>query len=314
MRGAGLQIIRKSHAKSRLSGGAVWVFGTCIITSVNLHSRDTTVAKAKPIKQPCTIDFTGQMIVLGCGTSVGVPAIGCGCEVCRSDHPRNKRTRCSVILGLPDGNLLIDTSPDLRWQLIREGIGMVDAVAFTHEHSDHVMGFDDLRLFQFYLGHPVPIYCNEIVRRRLKSAFSYVFEDEDHTHVGAVPAVAINPINGPFHTLGAQVQPIPLNHGPKFDVLGFRVGNVAYCTDVKEIPLDSKPLLQDLDVLILSALRPKPHPTHMNIEEAVAAAQELGPKQTYFTHCSCHVDYQKVMATLPDGIELAYDGLRIELT
>lgn len=254
------------------------------------------------------------MIVLGCGTSVGVPALGCGCDVCRSDHPRNKRTRCSVIMGLPEGNLLIDTSTDMRAQFIREGIGIAHAVAFTHEHSDHVMGFDDLRLFQFYLGRPVPIFCNAAVRERLTSAFAYAFSDEDQTHVGAVPAVELHEINGPFKVLGAEVTPIRLLHGPKFEVLGFRIGNVAYCTDVKEIPPESKELLRGLDVLILSALRPTPHPTHMNIEEAVAAAQELGPKQTYFTHCSCRVDYESVMADLPNGIEVAYDGLRIPLT
>ncbi len=254
------------------------------------------------------------MIVLGCGTSVGVPAIGCGCAVCLSNHPRNKRTRCSVILGLPEGNLLIDTSTDLRAQFIREGIGIAHAVAFTHEHSDHVMGFDDLRLFQFYLGRPVPVFCNTAVRNRLTSSFAYAFADEDQTHVGAVPAVELSLIDGPFDVLGSRVIPIPLCHGPKFEVLGFRVGNVAYCTDVKEIPAESKQILQGLDVLILSALRHDPHPTHMNIEEATETARELEPTQTYFTHCSCRVDYESVMANLPNGIEVAYDGLRIPLT
>ncbi len=198
-------------------------------------------------------------------------------------------------------------------QLLREGIGRVDAVAFTHEHSDHVMGFDDLRLFQFYLGHPVPVYCNQAVDRRLRDAFAYAFADEDQTHVGAVPAVTIHLIDGPLNVLGATVIPIPLSHGPKFQVLGFRIGNVAYCTDVKEIPETSKSLLRGLDTLILSALRPDPHPTHMNIDEAVAAARELQPRQTFFTHCSCRVDYDTVMASLPLGMEVAYDGLRIPL-
>lgn len=252
--------------------------------------------------------------MLGCGTSVGVPAIGCRCAVCSSNHPRNKRTRCSVILGLPEGNLLIDTSTDLRAQLIREGIGLVHAVAFTHEHSDHMMGFDDLRLMQFYLGGPVPVYGNQVVRDRLKRAFDYVFADDEQTHVGAVPSVDLQDIDGPFNVLGARVIPVPLSHGPRFDVLGFRVGNVAYCTDVKSIPEQSKPLLMNLDVLILSALRPDPHPTHMNIEEAIAASRELGARKTYFTHCSCSVDYETVMQGLPDGVEVAYDGLRIPLT
>ena len=265
-------------------------------------------------KQPKTIEFPGQLIVLGCGTSVGVPAIGCQCEVCSSDHPRNQRSRCSVILGLPEGNLLIDTSPDLRTQLNREGIGIVHTVAFTHEHSDHIMGFDDLRLMQFYLGEAVPVFCNQAVRKRLQNAFDYVFSDDEVTHVGAVPRVELNLIDGPFDVLGSTVTPVPLEHGPRFNVLGFRIGNVAYCTDVKTIPETSKSLLQNLDVLILSALRPTPHATHMSIDEAIECARELGAKKTYFTHCSCSVDYETVMNYLPEGFEVAYDGLRIPLT
>lgn len=272
------------------------------------------MAKTKPRKQPKTIEFQGQLIVLGCGTSVGVPAIGCDCEVCNGGHPRNQRSRCSVVFGLPEGNLLVDTSPDLRTQMNREGIGIVHAVAYTHEHSDHVMGFDDLRLMQFYLGHAVPAWCNAVTNQRLLEAFGYAFSNDEQTHAGAVPSVNLIDIDGPFDVLGANVIPVPLNHGPKFDVLGFRIGNVAYCTDVKLIPEDSKPLLQNLDVLILSALRPTTHPTHMNIEEAISASRELGARKTYFTHCSCDVDYEKTMSELPPGFEVAYDGLRIPLT
>lgn len=254
-----------------------------------------------------------MLVVLGCGTSVGVPALGCPCPVCASSHPRNQRMRCSVVLGLPQGNLLIDTSPDLRTQLLRESIGIVHAVAYTHEHADHVMGFDDLRLMQFWLGHPVPVWCNAAVKKRLKQAFDYAFSDDEPTHVGAVPSVTLHDIDGPFECLGATVVPVPLEHGPRFQVLGFRVGDVAYCTDVKSIPESSKPLLQGLDTLILSALRPEPHPTHMNIEEAIAAARELDPRQTWFTHCSCKVDYETVSATLPPGFGIAWDGQRIAL-
>lgn len=266
-------------------------------------------------KQPYTTDISGQMILLGTGTSVGVPAIGCGCEVCRSDHPRNKRTRCSAILGLPEGNLLIDTSPDLRTQLLREQIGIVHSVVYTHEHTDHLFGFDDLRLFQFYLGHPVPLYCNEVVEQRLRTAFGYAFSDAETTHPGATPQVEIHSIDvEPFEVLGVTVTPIPMKHGPNFNVLGFRVGNVAYCTDVSEIPDSSMELLQGLDALVLDALRPGGHITHFGIEQAVEVARELNPGQTYFTHCSCKVDYEKVNAELPDRIELSYDGLRIKLT
>lgn len=273
-------------------------------------------ASKNPIpKKPFTTDIRGQFILLGCGTSVGVPALGCGCEVCRDSRPRNQRTRCSALLGLPEGNLLIDTSPDLRTQLLREKVGIVHAVIFTHEHSDHLMGFDDLRLFQFYLGQPVPVYCNEFVERRLKKAFDYAFSDRPTTHAGAVPAVDLRLIDQePVEILGATIIPIPLRHGPNYDVLGFRVGNVAYCTDVSEIPPASMDLLQGLDVLILDALRPLPHITHFSIDQAVEVALELKPRQTWFTHCSCYVDYYRVNPTLPPGIEVGYDGLRFPLS
>ena len=265
-------------------------------------------------KQPHTIDISGKLILLGTGTSVGVPALGCGCHVCTSDNPKNHRTRSSAIFGLPEGNLLVDTSPDLRTQLLREKIGIVHSVIFTHEHSDHVMGFDDLRLFQFYLGHPVPVYCRQPVEDRLRKAFDYAFDDEPTTHAGATPSVDIHSIDfEPVSILGKTVTPIPLKHGPRFDVLGFRVGNVAYCTDVSEIPEDSWPLLEGLDTLVLDGLRYDPHITHLSIPEATEIAQRLGARQTYFTHCACRMDYDEVNAALPDGIDLSYDGLQIDL-
>ena len=271
--------------------------------------------KNKLKKEPLTTDITGQMILLGTGTSVGVPALGCRCDVCTSGDPRNNRSRASAILGLPEGNLLIDTSPDMRSQLLREKIGIVHSVVYTHEHSDHVMGFDDLRLFQFYLGHGVPIYCNETVEHRLKEAFSYAFVDREQTHIGATPSVDIHRIRTePFEVLGASVTPIPLKHGPRFDVLGFRVGNVAYCTDVSEIPESSMNLLEGLDTLVLDALRPEPHVTHLSIDQAVALSKKLRAKRTYFTHCACKIDYAATNEKLPEGIEVGYDGLRFALT
>ena len=265
-------------------------------------------------KQPHTTDISGKLILLGTGTSVGVPALGCGCDVCTSDNPKNNRTRSSAIFGLPEGNLLVDTSPDLRTQLLREKIGIVHSVIYTHEHSDHVMGFDDLRLFQFYLGHAVPVYCRLPVEKRLRKAFDYAFDDEPTTHTGATPSVDIHSIDcEPLTILGAKVTPIPLKHGPRFDVLGFRIGNVAYCTDVSEIPDESWPLLQGLDTLVLDGLRYDPHVTHLSIPEATEIAKRLGARQTYFTHCACRMDYDEVNADLPDGIDLSYDGLQIAL-
>lgn len=269
----------------------------------------------KPLKKdPLTSDITGKFILLGTGTSVGVPALGCGCSVCTSSHPRNNRTRCSAIVGLPQGNLLIDTSPDLRHQLLREKIGIVHAVAYTHEHSDHIMGFDDLRLFQFYLGHAVPVYCNEKVEARLRTAFDYAFSEIAATHVGATPSVDLHRINtAPFDVLGATVVPIPFKHGPRFDVLGFRIGNIAYCTDVSEVPDESWQLLEGVETLIIDALRPDPHTTHFSIDQAIEVSKQIGATNTYLTHCACQVDYEETNANTPDGIEVAYDGLVIPL-
>ena len=255
------------------------------------------------------------MILLGTGTSVGVPAIGCGCEVCTSDDPHNNRTRCAAILGLPGGNLLIDTPPDLRFQLLREKIGIVHSVLFTHEHADHIFGLDDLRLFQFYLGQSVPIYCEPKVEQRIRRSFDYAFSDHEPTHAGATPGLVFQTISlRPFDMLGARVIPIRLTHGPRFDVLGFRVGNVAYCTDTNGLPDESWNLLTGLDVLVLDALRIKPHATHFSLEEAVEVAKRLKPKRTLFTHVSHDLDYRETNAALPAGMELAFDGLRVPLT
>lgn len=255
------------------------------------------------------------MILLGTGTSVGVPTIGCACSVCTSGDPRNNRTRSSVILGLPTGNLLIDTSPDMRNQFLREGIGIAHAVVFTHEHADHLHGLDDLRLFPFMLGHPVPIYCTETVGKRIVRVFDYAFEKREHTHQGAAPQLQIHTIDEtPFEVLETRLIPVPLEHGPYCKVFGFRIGNVAYCTDTNHIPPSSMELLLGLDCLVLDALRFTPHPTHFSIEQALEVVDILKPKRTYLTHLSHDLDYHLVNQRLPAGVELAYDGARIPLT
>jgi phosphoribosyl 1,2-cyclic phosphate phosphodiesterase len=254
------------------------------------------------------------MVLLGTGTSVGVPAIGCGCDVCRSENPKNRRTRCSAILGLPGGNLLIDTPPDIRQQLLRENIGIVHAVLYTHEHADHVFGLDDLRLMQFYLGGPVPLYCEERVEQRIRRSYDYAFTKAADLHRGAVPQIVFRRITTEqFDVLGARITPIRLRHGPRFDVLGFRIGDVAYCTDANAIPLESMSLLAGLDCLVLDALRPRGHATHFSLAEAMEVARELAPRQTYFTHMSHELEHEATNAQLPPGMALAYDGLRIPL-
>jgi phosphoribosyl 1,2-cyclic phosphate phosphodiesterase len=255
------------------------------------------------------------MVLLGTGTSVGVPAIGCGCAVCRSPNPKNKRLRCSAVLGLPGGNLLIDTSPDLRAQLLREQIGLVHAVLYTHEHVDHVYGLDDMRLMQHYLGGAVPLYCEESVEARIRKSYDYAFAPPKDLHAGGVPQLAFRRVGlEPFEVLGAQITPVRLNHGRYFKVLGFRIGNVAYCTDTNLIPAESMELLRGLDVLILDALRHKGHSTHFSLDEAVAVARELKPRQAYFTHMSHDLEHEATNASLPAGMALAHDGLRVPLT
>lgn len=261
-----------------------------------------------------TSDIRGQLVLLGTGTSVGVPSIGCGCQVCQSSDPHNKRLRCAVIAGLPGGNLLIDTPPDLRTQLLRERIGIVHSVLFTHEHADHIFGLDDLRLFQFYLGAAVPLYCEDSVERRIRTSFDYAFDNRLETHQGAAPKLEFRRITtDPFDVLGQRTIPIRLQHGERFEVLGFRMGNVAYCTDTNAIPDESLTLLEGLDVLILDALRDRPHATHFSLAESIEIARRLKPKQTYFTHISHELDHESTNARLPANMALAYDGLRIPL-
>lgn len=264
---------------------------------------------------PISRDLKGQLIFLGTGTSVGVPAIGCGCDTCTSSEPRNQRSRCGLALGLPHGNLLIDTPPDLRQQLLREKIGIVHAVLYTHEHADHIFGLDDLRLMQFYLGGPVPLYCETQVENRIRKSYDYAFRDASKLHRGAVPQLALHQIDlEPFEVLGAPVVPVRLSHGATCQVLGFRFGNIAYCTDTNAIPAASMDKLRDLDVLILDCLRREPHSTHLSLDEALAVAAELAPRRTLFTHISHDLEYAEISAALPAGVELAYDGLVVPLS
>jgi phosphoribosyl 1,2-cyclic phosphate phosphodiesterase len=216
---------------------------------------------------------------------------------------------------LPGGNLLIDTSPDLRQQLLREQIGIVHAVLYTHEHADHIFGLDDLRLMQFHLGGPVPLYCEAAVEARIRKSYDYAFQSAGDLHAGAVPKLVFRQIElEPFDALGTRVTPLRLKHGKRCDVLGFRIGNVAYCTDVNAIPSESMDKLRGLDVLLLDALRPSGHATHFSLEEAVEVARELAPQQTYFTHMSHELEQDATNANLPKGMALAYDGMRIPLT
>ena len=240
--------------------------------------------------------------------------IGCGCATCTSPNEKNRRMRCSVVLGLPQGNLLIDTPPELRIQLIRERIGMIHSVLYTHAHADHLFGLDDLRLFPRYLGHELPVYCTESVEKSIRRSFGYAFDPAVQAYpAGGVPKLAFRRIDSrPFGVLGCPVVPIPLVHG-RTGALGFRFGNVAYCTDVKEIPSDGMSLLQGLDVLVLDCLRLSPHATHLSLDEAIETARLVAAGRTLFTHLSHQLEHEATNQGLPQGMELAYDGLRISL-
>jgi phosphoribosyl 1,2-cyclic phosphate phosphodiesterase len=254
------------------------------------------------------------MTLLGTGTSTGVPIIGCRCEVCMSDDPRNKRTRTGVLIEAPQGNFVIDTSPELRIQLIREEVEMVHAAVFTHSHADHIYGLDDLRIFGHRLDAAIPLYCEETVEAMLRQSFSYAFDSSAaQAHPFAIPKLRFERIVlEPFELLGLHVRPIRLLHG-KAPVLGFRINDVAFCTDVSHIPDESWSLLEGLDVLVLDALRDKPHPTHFGIEQALEVVERVNPKQTYFTHIAHQLDHEMTNARLPTSVELAYDGLSFPL-
>jgi phosphoribosyl 1,2-cyclic phosphate phosphodiesterase len=254
------------------------------------------------------------MILLGTGTSNGVPMIGCHCEVCESTHPRNQRTRSGVLVQGPTGNFLIDTPPELRIQMLRERIDLASAAIFTHAHADHLFGLDDLRIFSYYQQKEIPLYCESETERRIRKSFDYAFHDPYASrHFGAVPQFTVNNIETePFELMGLVVRPIRLWHG-EMPVLGFRINNVAFCTDVSRIPEESWPLLDGLEFLILDALREKPHPTHFSLSQALDVVQKVAPRKTYLTHISHTLDYEATNARLPAGVELAYDGLRIPL-
>ena len=238
--------------------------------------------------------------------------IGCDCPVCTSTDPRNQRTRPSVLLSLPGGNLLIDTTPEMRLQLLREKVRQVNAIAFTHHHADHLFGLDDARLFPRWIGGPVPVYCEKSTEDCIRRVFHYaVHEGTERLPAGFVPKmhfIRLDP-GVPFEAVGDRVLPIRLEHGP-FLVPGF--ARCMYCTDVSRIPEASQAMLQDLDVLVLDALRHELHPTHFSPGERPAAAASLKPRRTFLTHLSHSFDHGATQAGLPENVWLAYDGLSIE--
>ena len=253
------------------------------------------------------------LTLLGTGTSMGVPMIACDCAICRSTNPKNHRTRTGVFVQAPDGNFLIDTSPELRLQLIREDVQMIEAVVYTHAHADHILGLDDLRIFGFKRKAPVPLYCEEPVEQTLRRQFFYAFDEHEKASLHSTPQLEFRRIGTePFPLCGLTVRPFRIWHGDT-PVLAYRLNDVAFVTDCKVIPDESWPLLEGLDTLIIDALWEEVHPTHFNVEEALAVIKRVKPRRAYLTHVSHRLEYDATNARLPPGVELSYDGLKIDL-
>ena len=238
--------------------------------------------------------------------------IGCTCAVCRSTDPRDKRLRPSIYVDVPGhAQILVDTATDLRQQALAHGVSQADAILFTHGHADHVMGLDEVRRFNVMRNAPIPCYANRPTWETLKRSFYYVFDGVPRQG-GGIPRLEPHEIDGPFSVNGVRVVPVPLWHG-RMPILGFRFGSFAYLTDCNALPDDAWPLLEGLDTLVLDALRYKPHTTHFTVDDAIAAAQQIGARQTFFTHMTHDISHADLSARLPAGIQLAYDGLVLDV-
>lgn len=255
---------------------------------------------------------------LGTGTSMGVPTLGCDCPVCTSatspaGDQRNRRTRPSLRLSFNNHIVLIDTGPDFHAQAIREDIRHIDAVLYTHGHADHILGFDDLRPLSFQLKEGLPIYADLQTADTLRRIFDYTFHERERYSTAA--RVTIHPLDettpgAGVDIFGACFQRVPVTHGRQ-TITGYRFGSAAYLTDMSDIPAESIPLLQDLDILILDALRRQPHPSHSHLERSLAFVEQLKPRRAFFTHISHDLDHASIETELPPHVRLAYDGLQL---
>ncbi len=265
-----------------------------------------------------------RVTLLGTGTSHGVPAIGCDCAVCRSTDPRDRRTRPSILIDMNNMGphpasplatavryVLVDTATDLRAQALAQNVRRVDAILFTHSHADHIFGLDEIRRYNVMQREAIGCYGDATTLGDLRRVFAYIFDPRPGVG-GGVPNLSLFPIGGPFSLGGIEVVPIPLMHGPT-PILGYRVGSFAYLTDCNYIPEGSWPMLAGVRTLVLDALRERPHSTHFSVSEALQVVERLGPDRTYLTHICHDLPHAATCARLPPGVELAYDGLVLEI-
>jgi len=251
------------------------------------------------------------MTFLGTGTSTGVPMVGCDCRVCRSSAPKDQRLRSSVWIESAEAGILIDTTTDLRTQALRERISKIDAVLYTHHHADHVHGVDELRVFNFFRQAPIPCYGNPRTLERIRSMHGYIFDGTVAEGAGK-PKLDLRPVEGPFSVNGVRIIPIPIKHG-SVDAFGYRIGDMAYITDCSFIPDQSRSLLEGLKTLALGALWLKSHATHFTLEKALEVVEIIKPERTYLTHLNHSKTHEEGSAGLPEGVSLAWDGLKLAI-
>lgn len=249
------------------------------------------------------------LTVLGSGTSMGVPTIGCSCRVCHSSDPRDRRTRPSILLEYAERLVLIDTTPDFRQQAIRENITKLDAIVYTHAHADHILGLDDVRPLSFRSVEKIPLYAHDSTAEALQGIFRYIF-DPNYKY-GGIARVEMKRINGPLDLFGARFESVKVLHGDA-EIHGFRFGAAAYLTDFSEIPAESMERLRGLDILFLDALRHRPHPTHSTVANSLRLVEELKPRRAFFTHISHDLPHEETNKNFPDHVRLAHDGLKLE--
>jgi phosphoribosyl 1,2-cyclic phosphate phosphodiesterase len=253
-----------------------------------------------------------RILFLGTGTSHGVPMIGCTCAVCRSTDPRDTRLRPSIYVDVPGrAKILVDTGPDLRQQALTHRLTRVDAVLFTHGHADHVLGLDEVRRFNAMQGGPIPCYATGATWKTLRQTFHYIF-DGDVQPGGGIPQLEVHEITGPLTLQGVRVVPVPLWHG-QMPVFGFRFGDFAYLTDCSRLADDAWDLVDGVETLVIDALRDRPHVTHFSLDQALEVIARVKPRRAYTTHMTHDLAHAATNARLPAGVELAYDGLVLDV-